>query len=130
MRVDSTLSTLSKGGKTKGNAKSRSSRTSRTNPPETTLREFEQTPQFILLQFWNIWRLKFWSRRAMLLETTRRQESSHVIYTGYQKRRGIEQTSVRCHHRPGRCLVQHPGCSSVKEDRYQGACTVIYSYFP
>ena len=39
-----------------------------------------------------------------------------LFRSGHQKRRRIEQTSVRCYHRTRRCSAKHPGCSPAQKD--------------
>ena len=39
--------------------------------------------------------------------------------------KGVEQASLRCHHCPGRCPAQHPGCPSPQEVREDQGLSLI-----
>ena len=45
-------------------------------------------------------------------------------------RRRVEQASIRCHHRPGRCTAQHPGCTSPQEDPESQVNCTLYGFLP
>ena len=124
------MSGRGKGGKTKGKAKSRSSRAGLQFPVGRIHRLLRKgnyaervgagAPVYLAAV------LEYLAAEVLELagNAARDNKKTRIIppspSAGHPQRRGVEQASVWRDHRPGWCVAQHPGCAFAQEVPVQG----------